>query len=311
MRLDSNTDSRPLRACRLLALAAAFCAIAPAASAQASAVAIPRPNQLVVSDQNGEDNKITLRYDAQTSRFLIFDQAGIVPGVGCISLGTDQAVCLDLGLLIHQIYAPLGAGDDVLRFRFDAGGALPPRLDQTIVVGGPGSDVVSGEPGRDTVLGGRGRDVLAGGGGDDRLVGGAGRDGLIGFGGDDLIRGGEGADAVFGFSGDDVIRGQAGSDTLLGGRGDDRLLGGTKHDLIDAGKGIDVLLGGAGPDLLLANDQVRDARINCGAAARRSGSRPTSSTRRRGAASSDHSGILRWRCHRQKRVSPARVTSTG
>jgi Ca2+-binding RTX toxin-like protein len=265
MSLDSTTDSRPVRARLLLALAAALCAIAPAASAQASAVAIPRPDQLLVSDQGGEDNKITLRYDAQASRFLISDQAGIVPGLGCISLGTDQVVCLDLGLLIHQINVPLGAGDDVLRFRVDAGGALPPQLDQTIVVGGPGSDVVSGGPGRDTVLGERGRDVLAGGGGDDRLVGGAGRDGLIGFGGDDLIQGGEGADAVFGFSGGDVIHGQAGSDTLLGGRGDDRLLGGPKHDLIDAGKGIDALLGGAGPDLLLAKDQVRDARINCGA----------------------------------------------
>jgi Ca2+-binding RTX toxin-like protein len=252
--------ARALR--RALLLCVALLALAPAAAQASRAIIVNSTSLWVLDAQHTSENTIVLDYDAQAKEYLIADDSGIDAFAGCSAAG-QGVVCPDPNDQIREIYIVLQGGDDVFSVSEDTD-PLPPQVLETIVGGGPGSDVVVGGPGRDRILGESGRDVLAGGGGDDKVVGGEQRDGLIGFGGDDLLLGGEGADALFGFGGDDILRGEVGSDTLLGGRGDDRLLGGPKVDLLEAGRGVDVLLGETGRDRLLALDRIRDRRIHCG-----------------------------------------------
>ena len=126
------------------------------------------------------------------------------------------------------------------------------------VVGGGGSDVLTGNRGvnrlrggaGDDQLGGReGADLLDGGAGNDTLDGGTERDRLLGGTGNDRLGGGDGADLLDGGAGSDRLVGDAGNDRLLGGRGNDRLGGGAGDDRLVGGAGDDTLDGGRGGEV--------------------------------------------------------------
>jgi Ca2+-binding RTX toxin-like protein len=111
-----------------------------------------------------------------------------------------------------------------------------------LVLGGPGSDRISG---------GDLRDDLQGGAGNDTLAGGAGRDVLLGNSGNDTINGGADDDLLSGNSGNDFLIGGPGNDLLGGGKGDDHLAGGPGDDELVGGPGKDVLNGGPGNNTLI------------------------------------------------------------
>ena len=60
-------------------------------------------------------------------------------------------------------------------------------LDDWIIYGLGGNDIVTGGAGKDLIIGGAGADTLNGGAGNDTLQGGAGNDTIDGGGGTDLI----------------------------------------------------------------------------------------------------------------------------
>ncbi|MDQ1919813.1 calcium-binding protein [Massilia pseudoviolaceinigra] len=87
------------------------------------------------------------------------------------------------------------------------------------------------------------RRVLLGGAGSDALTGYETADQLAGAGGNDTLSGYGGADALDGGSGDDQLLGSDGDDTLDGGAGNDSLTGGAGNDvfLFGAGGGQDLI----------------------------------------------------------------------
>lgn len=132
-----------------------------------------------------------------------------------------------------------------------------------VILGGAGSELISGRAGddqaegrggADTIFGGAGDDDLSGDLGADLIGGGAGRDAVFGGAGDDTLRGARGADDLDGQQGDDLVRGGGGGDRLIGGDGDDDLRGGGGDDVIGAGAGNDTLRGGAGDDTMAGGE---------------------------------------------------------
>jgi Ca2+-binding RTX toxin-like protein len=142
------------------------------------------------------------------------------------------------------------------------------------VVGGSGSDVLTGSEGANTLTGNAGNDVLRGNGGNDVLNGGAGDDTMDGGAGVDTVTyigltqgvtvnlavtgaqntGGGGIDTIVGvenlsgttrddvLTGNDlanVLSGNSGNDILSGGNGNDTLIGGAGDDRLDGGSGND------------------------------------------------------------------------
>jgi Ca2+-binding RTX toxin-like protein len=110
-----------------------------------------------------------------------------------------------------------------------AGDLLPDTL-----IGGTGSDTLSGADSNDLLIGNAGDDLMGGGGGNDTLLGGAGRDTLDGGAGDDTVDGQGGADVLSGGDGDDtfiwdgendgddIVSSDPGGDTLsIGGKATD------------------------------------------------------------------------------------------
>ncbi|MGQ9366252.1 Calx-beta domain-containing protein, partial [Azospirillum sp. A39] len=95
-----------------------------------------------------------------------------------------------------------------------------------------GDDVLYGDTGFDTVTGGVGADVLYGNQQDDALYGNQGADTLFGGQDRDTAFGGQDGDLVYGNRDDDVLYGQLGGDTLFGGQGDDVLFGGQGDDVL-------------------------------------------------------------------------------
>jgi hypothetical protein len=91
----------------------------------------------------------------------------------------------------------------------------------TAVVGGNGTQTITGTSGDDIVFGFNGGDTLNGGAGNDLLCGGSGNDTLIG---------GEGNDTLDGDNGNDILQGEGGDDTLSGGAGADFFSGGSGTD---------------------------------------------------------------------------------
>ena len=124
-----------------------------------------------------------------------------------------------------------GAGNDVVR---DVTTFSP------VLLGGPGSDIITsfsslavllGGEGADHLnavapfsfaLGGKGRDVFTGGSSFDLAAGGSGADKMAGNGGRDLLIGEGGPDSLFGGGDADLLIGSAGRDRLRGGPGRDR-----------------------------------------------------------------------------------------
>lgn len=80
------------------------------------------------------------------------------------------------------------------------------------------------------ILGGTGSDTITGSRGDEMVVGNNGHDILRGFAGLDTLIGGNGNDVLFAGSGPDQMYGGAGRDTLVGGGGADRMDGGAGGD---------------------------------------------------------------------------------
>jgi Ca2+-binding RTX toxin-like protein len=110
-----------------------------------------------------------------------------------------------------------------------------------LVLGGRGSDRITGGSARDELEGGSGNDTLAGGAGRDVLVGNAGSDRLNGGADDDLLSGNSGNDFLVGGPGNDLLGGGSGNDHLSGGPGDDQLIGGKGKDVLNGGPGNNTL----------------------------------------------------------------------
>ncbi len=86
---------------------------------------------------------------------------------------------------------------------------------------------------------------------DDLLDGGSGDDVLVGFNGNDYLDGGVGDDFLYAGGGKDILLGGAGNDFL---NGDDSVAGTDDRDYLDGGEGADSLWGGWGTDVLLGGD---------------------------------------------------------
>jgi Ca2+-binding RTX toxin-like protein len=189
-----------------------------------------------------------------------------------------------------------GIGDDILRADTLAGqeGSTASLCTADVgsangsntLQGGPGSDLLVGDDGRDVLDGGPDADIEFGRPGDDTLEGGDGEDLLVGLDGDDVLNGGPGTDVLSGGGGSDVMGGGPGNDDLAlpvlltvdrggpieasvetgndfvsGDEGDDTLFGGPGNRTVTYGidaprraggraetNGADVLVGGAGMD---------------------------------------------------------------
>ncbi|UAX94954.1 cadherin-like domain-containing protein [Ensifer adhaerens] len=204
--------------------------------------------------------------------------------------GGDGIDTLDLSALVQAVLADMEAGiatgEEIGEDRID---------DFEIIVGGRGSDRISGSRGNDMLFGGHGNDRLRGRDGDDVLVGGAGDDELKGedgndtfvvvllpgtSDGDDTIDGGAGVDGYDASAATqavviDLDRGIAagaeiGNDSL---RSVETAVGGKGNDIIVASDAVNFLAGGAGADIFvfrslaaLANggegrDEIRDFEV--------------------------------------------------
>ncbi|KXB29240.1 hypothetical protein AT959_18835, partial [Dechloromonas denitrificans] len=97
---------------------------------------------------------------------------------------------------------------------------------------------------------------MLGGNGSDTLTGGTANDLLVGNAGSDLLNGGEGNDVLLGGSGQDILKGGKGVDLLLGGGGSDTLDGGAGNDLLRGGDGNDTytFTGDYGIDIVTDSD---------------------------------------------------------
>lgn len=89
------------------------------------------------------------------------------------------------------------------------------------------------------VVGGSGSDTITGNAVANTLQGLAGNDTIAGAGGADILHGGDGDDTLRGDAGNDNLQGNAGNDTLEGGDGNDLLAGNAGADSIDGGAGLD------------------------------------------------------------------------
>lgn len=83
----------------------------------------------------------------------------------------------------------------------------------------------------------RGTITLLGGAGSDTLSGGSRNDLILGHDGDDELNGGMGNDTVLGGFGMDTLNGDAGNDLLIGGFDIDEIDGGTGRDTVAGGQG--------------------------------------------------------------------------
>ncbi|MBK4723153.1 hypothetical protein JJL56_30325 [Azospirillum sp. YIM DDC1] len=147
-------------------------------------------------------------------------------------------------------------------------GTLIDESNNSLLVGGIGSQNIEGGGGSDWLIGGEGSDILSGGDGhdilfidrEDNVDGGLGFDIAVvvddhgialnlknanieavqGGLGDDTFTGGTGNEYFSGENGNDHLSGGSGIDSLYGGNGDDRLSGGTDADIVDGGAGYDL-----------------------------------------------------------------------
>jgi Ca2+-binding RTX toxin-like protein len=138
------------------------------------------------------------------------------------------------------------------------------------LIGGSGSDTLTGDANINILYGGAGDDTLSGMAGNDTLYGEAGNDTLIGGLGDDTLDGGTGINTVdyssasgavtvnlvatvsygtaTGADGNDILYG---IENVIGSSSSDTLYAGAVASTLDAGSGDDTLIGGAGNDTLL------------------------------------------------------------
>ncbi len=123
-----------------------------------------------------------------------------------------------------------------------------------VMIGGAGSDALSGLSGNDDIAGNSGDDLLSGGNGEDTLAGQSGADELLGGWQSDILSGGTGADRLVGDQ--EWLSSQGANDRLDGGDDADLLIGDATN-IYGSGKGgSDRLTGGAGNDILIGDGDV-------------------------------------------------------
>lgn len=179
---------------------------------------------LVYRAAPGERNHFSMT--ASNGSITVADSVPIRPGVGCRRAADPGRVECELFGSARAIVR-LGDRDDRAR--------VLPSLDEVLMDGGSGDDVLHGSFEKDTLLGGRGTDGLRGAGGVDRL----------------LARG-------YGLTTDRT------ADRLRGGRGSDLLMGSGGRNLIVPGPGVDKVSAGEGRDIVYARDDSIE-QIHCGA----------------------------------------------
>ncbi|HEV7322894.1 MAG TPA: cadherin-like domain-containing protein [Ensifer sp.] len=169
--------------------------------------------------------------------------------------GGDGVDTLDLSALVQAVLADMEAGiaqgEEIGEDRIEG---------FEIIVGGRGSDRISGSRGDDMLFGGLGDDRLRGRDGDDVLVGGAG---------DDELKGEDGADTFVvvlvpgADDGDDTIEGGTGLDTYDASAATQAIVIDLDHGIAagveigaDTLNSIEVAIGGKGNDVIVASDAV-------------------------------------------------------
>ncbi len=254
-----------------------------AAAPAGASIVLGTEHQLVALQ--GEQNHVTIAYDAGAAVYVIEDAAGIrAPGPttfarhGCTPRTPTVVACA-----WPELEVELGDGDD----RLTVATAASPRTVSVVRNGRrletPLGVVASGGPGNDVLTGNAASDGLYGGGswsldgvqpvpddvGNDTVTGGDGHDVLTGDGGVDRLDGGPGDDLLDGGAGNDRLAGELGSDMLDGGTNDDALDAGAGDDVIRAFNGRDVADAGAGDDEIYSLDGLftitAPSTIKCGA----------------------------------------------
>jgi len=194
---------------------------------------------------------------------------------------TLLGVVVNLSLSSDHAFGPEIDTDQIINVENVVGGKGSDQITgdgfANLLIGGDGADTLDGGLGNDSLYGGEGKDLLIGRGGNDTLRGEGGNDQLFtGFGddrgeggaGNDLIKTGPGKDTLLGGSGDDtlgasnrsdLLRGEAGNDLMLGSNGNDRLFGGDGNDTMLGGNGRDTLQGDAGADRLVGGGNTDTA----------------------------------------------------
>ncbi len=150
------------------------------------------------------------------------------------------------------------------------------------IIGGTGSDTITGDSRDNVFRGGAGKDTLDGAAGSDTTdysdkqaavevtlngalssivkVGGIAEDtvrnieNISGGSANDILAGDSGSNILVGNGGNDRLYGRGGNDTLRGGDGNDELYGESGDDLLDGGTGNDKLYGNGGADVFDAGD---------------------------------------------------------
>ncbi|TWU57910.1 dockerin type I domain-containing protein [Rubripirellula reticaptiva] len=162
------------------------------------------------------------------------------------AFGVTQVIDTDI-TPVTSIY--VDAGDDFDVITIDESVTIPARI-----IGGSGTNHLTGGGGDDTIIGGNENDVIHGGGGADTITTGNGLNYVYGGPGRDTITGGDDIDVIEGEDGNDTIHGGKGDDVIHGGNGTDVLSGEAGFDYISGGNGFDTISGGADDDELFGDN---------------------------------------------------------
>lgn len=154
-----------------------------------------------------------------------------------------------------------GAGSDTLS-GLDGNDMIAGNTGADTLTGGNGEDLLQGQAGADSLLGGWQSDTLIGGTGADRLVG--DQEWLSSQGANDQLDGGDDADLLIGDATNLYASGKGGNDRLVGGAGDDILIGDGDVMKDDARGGADTLEGGDGNDWLYGDGRDMSGNVTGG-----------------------------------------------
>ena len=130
----------------------------------------------------------------------------------------------------------------------DAAFWIGPNVIIENVIGGQGSDEITGNEIGNILKGFNGNDIIHGNDGNDFINGNRDNDLVYGDFGNDTVRGGKQLDTVFGGSGDDFVAGDRANDLVYGGLGHDLIRGGKDNDSVFGESGEDTIYGDKGND---------------------------------------------------------------